>query len=184
MLQHPFTRLPPSEQKKVSLILILCSIAVMAVLTVLGEPLHTQNAPLGIVSFELAKTPVKARQMIAEWGATGQIIAAFHLGLDYLFLLLYSSALALGCALIVDKTAQRRSLYDVAGIVLSWSQFGAAGLDSIENAALMNLLSGAQWSGWPGLAWCCACVKFLIVCAGLCYIVAGITFMLIKKAVQ
>lgn len=179
-LQHPFASFTPSRQKRGFVLLSVLSIAAFVVLTVLGAPLQTEYAPLGIVSFEFAKTPLQAQQILESWGRTGEMYAALNLGLDYLFLVLYSSSLALACALIAG-TPTHRTLFYGAGVLLSWAQFGAAGLDALENVALIKVLLGSRHSVWPELAWRCALLKFIIVFAGLVYIVGGAAFILTPK---
>jgi hypothetical protein len=49
--------------------------------------LVTSQAPGGIISFELAKTPAKSTSIMNSWDSTQKLIAAFSLGLDYLFIL-------------------------------------------------------------------------------------------------
>jgi hypothetical protein len=145
----------------------------MGVLTILGIPLKTENAPLGIVSFEFARDLSQAQHMIASWGQDGQAYAALNLGVDYLFLVLYASCLALGCAMVADNVTRHRSVLSRIGITLSWAQFGAGGLDAVENAALIHILFGSIQPVWPALARWCAFLKFVIVLAGLGYILGG-----------
>ena len=178
--QHPFSSLARSTQTRALVLLTLFTIIVMAALAMLGAPLQTEHAPLGIVSFEFAKTPLQAQQMMNSWGQTGEVYAALNLGLDYLFLVLYSSSIALGCALIAD-TLVPRTIFSAAGALLSWAQFAAAGLDAVENFALIHVLLSSQQPAWTELAWWCALIKFAIVVAGLGYLVGGTALMLIKK---
>lgn len=179
--QHPFSSLTPSAQKKAFALLTFFTLVVMLALTILGAPLRTAHAPLGILSFEFAKTLSRAHQMIDSWGQTGQVYAAFNLGLDYLFLVLYPISIALGCALISESLVHKQRLLSGTGTVLSWLQFGAGGLDVVENVALIRILFGSNQSVRPELAWWCALLKFIIVFAGLGYIVVGTTRMLIEK---
>ncbi len=173
MLSHPFTWLTTSTQKKAFVVLTLCAMALMLALMILGAPLKTEQAPLGIVSFEFAKTPLQAHRMIESWGQTGPIYAALNLGLDYLFLVLYPSSVALGCALLSETLRYKQRRLSGAGTLLSWMQFGAGGLDAVENFALIKIVFGSQQPLWPQLAWCCALIKFAIVAAGLGYVITG-----------
>ena len=175
---HPFTFLAPSIQKKAFFILTLLTLAVMTALTLLGGPLKTEQAPLGIVSFEFSKTLPQAQQMLDSWGSDGQVYAALNLGLDYVFLVLYPCSIALGGALLSDALKLRQSFLSGAGALLSWLQFGAGASDAVENAALITVLLGSQQPAWPELAWWCAGIKFTIVGIGLGYVMIGAVYML------
>jgi len=176
--QHLFSSLTPSAQKKAFALLTFFTLVVMLALTMLGAPLRTEHAPLGIVSFEFAKALPQAQRMIDSWGQTGQVYAALNLGLDYLFLVLYPGSIALGCALTSDFLIYKQRFLSETGVILSWAQFGAGGLDVLENAALIKVLFGSRQPVWPELAWWCAFIKFAIVLAGLTYVVAGVVRML------
>ena len=180
--RHPFHSLTPGVQKRLFALLCLFTIIVLGALTILGIPLKTERAPLGIVSFEFAGDLSRAQHMIASWGQNGRVYAALNLGLDYLFLVLYASCLALSCAIVADNITHRRSVVSRIGIALSWAQFGAGGLDAVENAALIQLLFGFIQPVWPVLAWWCAFLKFTIVLAGLGYILGGTINMFIQRA--
>jgi hypothetical protein len=59
------------------------------------------------------------------------------------------------------------------GTLPAWGAWLAAVLDGVENLALWRLLSGSITEPWPGIAWGCALVKFVLVGCGLVYILAG-----------
>jgi len=96
-MRHPLENIKPNDQKNCFIALLILTIVVMAIMNIIGSPLTTASAPYGIVSFELAYTPVRAKEIISSWNTDAQLRAAFIQGLDFLFPLLYSSALGLGC---------------------------------------------------------------------------------------
>jgi hypothetical protein len=149
------------------------TLALMVAMTLLDAPLKTDEAPLGIVSFELARTLPRAQAILASWQGRGEHYAALGLGLDYLFLVAYSLSIALGCVLLADLREGRQSGFARAGVMLAWAQPGAAVLDAVENYALIQLLLGSGGSHWPGLAWGCAVPKFAVVLLGLLYLILG-----------
>ena len=55
-MTHPLLRFAPHTQKRALPPLIVATLALTALLQVIGRPLQTAAAPLGIVSFELAGT--------------------------------------------------------------------------------------------------------------------------------
>ena len=198
--RHPFDWLSTSEQKRAFVALLALTLAVMVGLNALGSPLNTEVAPAGIVSYELAGELSLAQSMVESWGQTGQVYAGLNLGLDYLFLVAYSSSIALGCVLVArslnKSDAARPGSPDPGrkwgfgnplraisgvGVPLAWAQFGAALLDSVENYALIQVLLGSQQASWPAVARWCAIPKFSIVAAGLVYVGAGAVLAVVTK---
>jgi len=169
----PFRWLTSSSQRRVLGALIVLSLSVWGVLTVLDSPLRTSAAPYGIGSFELARTLPVTVSILESWDATAKTHAALSLGLDYLFLALYSLSIALACTRIATGLLPWGAPFAGAGIALAWAQFMAAGLDAVENYALIQLLTGSREPSWPTLAWACAVPKFAIVAAGLAYVLIG-----------
>jgi len=179
-IHHPFEWLPEAKQKVVFRILFVLTIIVIVFMQLVSAPLITEVAPQGIVSFEFSGDLPNAEQIIASWGQEERIYCGLSLGLDYLFLVLYSSTIALGCILAIRILSVK--FLATAGAVLSWLQFVAAFLDCLENIALIKLLLGSSNSIWPRIAWWCAGPKFLIVCAGLIYVMIGAVSFLIRHS--
>ncbi|MFQ5811953.1 MAG: hypothetical protein ACE5I2_01990 [Anaerolineae bacterium] len=179
--RHPFNWLSTSGQKRTFIVLLALTLAVMVSLNALGGPLNTGVAPLGIVSFELAGELSLAQSMVDSWGQAGQVYAGLNLGLDYVFLIAYSSSIALGCVLLARSLSRRVAFLSFAGVILAWAQFGAALLDAVENYALIRVLLGSQQASWPAVARWCAIPKFLIVAAGLVYVGVGAVLAVVTK---
>jgi hypothetical protein len=180
--RHPFNWLSASGQRRAFVVLFALTLAVMVSLNTLGRPLNTEVAPLGIVSFELAGEFSLAQSMVESWGETGQVYAGLNLGLDYLFLVAYSSSIALGCVLVARSLPPRVASMSSVGMLLAWAQLGAALLDAIENYALIQVLLGSRQVLWPAVARWCALPKFLIVAAGLVYVGLGAVLAMAAKA--
>ena len=172
-LRHPFEWLSHSGQKRVFIPLVVFTLVVMASLQALDGPLKTETAPAGIVSFEFAGELSEAQGMVESWGQKGQVYAGLNLGLDYLFLVVYASAIGLGCVLMSRRLSGRVEFMGILGIVLAWGQLAAALLDGLENYALIQVLLGSEQRLWPVVARWCAVPKFLTVAAGLLYILIG-----------
>ena len=181
-LGHPFEWLSPSSQNRAFLVLFIFTLVVLASLQVLGGPLSTEAAPAGVVSFELVGELALAQSMVESWGETGRVYAGLNLGLDYLFMVAYGCAIALGCVLVARSLSQRVRFLSTAGVVLAWAQFGAALLDAVENYALIRVLLGSQQELWPVVALWCAVFKFLIVAVGLVYVLIGAVIAIGVKA--
>lgn len=161
---------------------IISALALSAVMQLIGRPLQTAAAPAGIISFEFAGTVENAQQMLASWDQSQQVRAGLSLGLDYLFLVLYATAIALASFRVAAAWRSPQPLLATVGVWLGWAQWLAAALDAVENVALISLLLGSDNGLWPPLAWGCAAVKFTIVAAGLLYVLVGAGAYLINRA--
>jgi hypothetical protein len=146
------------------------TVLLSAVLLYVDQPLRTDAAPQGIVSFELAGDEATARRIIESWDTRARLYGAFSLGIDYLYLVAYSTTIALAClwAAGVLGGALRS-----AGEPLAWGQWVAAFFDASENVGLTVLLLGGVSSPWPAVARWCALPKFVLLTAGILYALAG-----------
>jgi hypothetical protein len=151
----------------------VATLVVMGVLTVQGGPLKTEEAPLGIVSYELARDVPGAREILDSWAPRARVHAGFNLGLDFLFLALYSTTIGLACVGVARSLYPRHRTLASAGWPLAWAQWLAALLDIVENTALLAMLVDAPAAPWPAVAWWCAVPKFAIVFLGLAYAGVG-----------
>ncbi len=181
ILQHPFEWILPSAQKRAFWVLFVVTIIVMATLQVLDTPLKNELAPKGIVSFEFAGDLPLAQQMVESWGRRGRIAAGVSLGLDYLFLLTYAGSIGMGCVLIARSFSKRSKQLSNIGVFLAWALMVAAILDTIENYGLIRVLLGSNLAVWPKVATWCAVPKFVIVAAGLAYILIGSVVSLLSR---
>jgi hypothetical protein len=131
-------------------------------------------APLSsddIVQFEIAKTVNKARLIIADWKITGK----YELGIKstyfaWLFMVLYTIAIALGCRFI--SVCTRNEILIKGGRGFAWLIVVATICDVIENTALARILHGtiSQWN--VTVAYNLARVKFSIVIVCLLFMLA------------
>ena len=129
---HPLNIVPVNYRARLFASLFILTLAVMAALNILGEPLITEAAPAGIISYEFAANEKTAQSILDSWDDRAKIFAGFNLGLDYLFLILYASTIALAIILLADKNLGRAVLF--LATALAWGQWLAAGLDAVENA--------------------------------------------------
>ena len=167
---HPFRWLPSRPRKIAFLLALIGTLVVMCALGLLGRGLETGSAPSGIVSFEFAGDLATAARILDCWGESGRVITGFHLGLDYLFLVLYASFIALGCALAIAHLSPKHGVLVRLGVWLAWGQLLAGLLDAVENLALFSLLLGVHHNQLPRVAWWCAAGKFALVAVGLVFL--------------
>jgi hypothetical protein len=172
-LRHPFRWISPSAQTHAFIALLAVTLVVMISFQVLGAPLQTDAAPLGIVSFELAGSLPVAQSMLESWGPSGRVYAGVNLGLDYLFLVSYAGSIGLACVLLAQGLSRRIPSLSLADVVLAWAMIASALLDAVENYALIRVLFGSQRELWPVVARWCAIPKFVIVAVGLLFLILG-----------
>ncbi|MCZ6571187.1 MAG: hypothetical protein O7B23_13610 [Deltaproteobacteria bacterium] len=180
---HPFRWLSDASQRRALPLLIVLALIGSGVMTWLDYPLRTAAAPFGIGSFELAKTLAQSQSVLTSWDPSARIYAGLSLGIDYLYLVLYSASIALACVRLARALQHRSARLATLGIALAWAQPVAAGLDAIENYALIRLLLGSLAAAWPLLAWACALPKFTLVAAGLLYVLlAGVYALVVRSS--
>jgi hypothetical protein len=129
------------------------------------RPLTTDD----IVRFEFAGTIDKVTFLLNDWREKGSLKLVMHsIYLDFVFIFLYTSALALGCLTFPSLTG-KINLMNWGMRLYRFSLY--AGLsDFLENLCLMKLLHGAQNSFYPMAAWGFAFVKFSIIVAVLVFL--------------
>jgi hypothetical protein len=171
---HPLTKIAPKQRKAIFWTLFGITILLMLALGLLGGPLNTPQAPYGIVSFELAGDVQKSTAMVASWEIGARSLAGFNLGLDYLYMVVYSTTIAMAC--LWSGELINRQGYPGArlGPPLAWGQWGAALFDALENAILLAILLGGVGGPWPMLARICALLKFGLIFIGLVYSFLGV----------
>ena len=149
----------------------------------LSVDLKTREAPCGIISFELAGSVDKARQIIAAWEASRIINRAFFsLKLDFAWIPCYSTTLSVACAWASEMIARHRWHAPARfGILLAWAQWLAGALDVAENIALLIVLRGRVTSFWTRAAQLAAILKFALALLGLAYSALGLLAKLAPK---
>jgi hypothetical protein len=180
-MHHPLENLNSSTIDRMIWPLVVFSLLLLLILNLLGLPLNTPAAPYGIVSFELARNEAQASAILASWDQAARLRAAFSLGLDFLFIPLYTVALTLTCLWAARFRRKRRRfpswlvLIGIPGIPLAWAQLGAGLLDMVENIALVRMLFGMVNSPWPQVASVCASTKFILIAAGILYSITALS---------
>jgi len=170
---HPLQGIPAYARPKVFVALLLLTVLVMAVFALTGAPLTTSAAPLGIVSLELAGNAATAERILASWDDNTRLRAAFGLGIDYLYMPLYSTTIGLACVWAAEALRRRRWPFVAAGSPLAWGLWLAALADAIENVALATIMFHGVAEPWPQVSFWCASVKFALIILGLLYAAFG-----------
>ncbi|HEV2479872.1 MAG TPA: hypothetical protein VGS79_09405 [Puia sp.] len=140
-------------------------------------------APLSsdeIVQFEIAKTAHRAQSIIESWKLTGkyeQGIKSTYLA--YVFMVLYTLAIALGCRFISAITGNE--ILSKGGRGFAWLIVLATACDFVENIALAHTIRGpiTQWD--VTVAYELSRVKFSIVIVCLLFMLACTVYWAIGK---
>ena len=160
----------PLISSRIFFILLIITLVLLFSMSSIDSHLINDQAPNGIVSLELAGSITNAKLILASWDKSAQFQAGLSIGLDFLFLIAYSITIAMGCLLVVKNSG---IFIQNIGLWLAASQFLAAALDVIENLAMIKLLAGSTQDILPAIAYWCAIPKFIIVLAGLVFLLAG-----------
>jgi hypothetical protein len=143
------------------------SIIVGLILLINSYRLKSPAAPLGMGSFELAGNSFVATSVLASWDKEGQVIAAFNVGLDFLFVTACSLALSVGCL----EVGRRSPNLFVASVdkTMSWCMFILVLVAFSENLLLFHILKtgSLQWIAGVRL---CAELKYSLIISALCSI--------------
>jgi hypothetical protein len=182
-MKHPLSAIPAHRRPLLFWLSLVLTVTVMAAMNLLGAPLQTAVAPAGIVSFELAGNVSTAQAILDSWDDVAKISAGFNLGLDYLFLMLYSTTIALAILWLADSLKLTGLAWTLAGW-LAWAQWLAAALDAVENGALLAMLVGEVSMPWPQVAFWTASAKFMLIALGLVYVLAALAIRLAPRPQQ
>ncbi len=166
LIQHPLIFVPKKDQSRLFYIFIALMLAGYIIFMVLDQPLRTNVAPSGVVSFELAGTVENAQAMLNSWNLKALLNNAFGLGFDFLFMPVYSTALSLGILLASNR---RSGNWIKIGSFLGWGAYIAVVFDSIENLSLFSILQGSIVVPYPQVAFWCASIKFGLIISGTIY---------------
>ena len=133
-----------------------------------------------IVQFEIAKTVGKAEAIIQHWKDTGKYeLSVKSTYFAYIFMILYTLAIALGCRFISACTGNEILIKGGRGF--AWLIVLATICDLVENIALTHTLHGpiSQWD--VSIAYNLARVKFSIVFVCLLFMLTCSLYWAIGK---
>ena len=98
-----FEWLTEKGSKKLLLLSGILTVSLLIIISIVDQPLKTEYAPNGIISFELAKNFETAKNIVSSWKGKPELFAAFSLGIDFLFLVAYSIFLYLLIVKVANK---------------------------------------------------------------------------------
>jgi hypothetical protein len=134
--------------------------------------------PKNIVQFEFAKTIEGANNIISNWGSEGVELSKTSIYLDFIFIVLYCTAIMLGCKVASDYSG--KAILIKIGFTLSWLIWLAGLCDIVENFAMLETLKEINQST-ISIAFYSAAIKFGIVAMTLLFILTSAFTRLINK---
>ncbi len=155
---------------------LTATIALMAILNWVSAPLVNDVAPYGLFSWQLAGTPQRAQSILNSWDERTRYLAAFGLGLDYLFMVVYTVTLSGACRWSAAKIGRPTLAKPL--IALVWT---AAVLDGVENAFLGIALIGGAVSPYPEGAAFSAAGKFALLFGAMGFVFVGLFVALLRR---
>jgi hypothetical protein len=173
-IRPPFAAWKPRQRRWAFVATLVLTLFVGMFLARFDASLQNETAPMGIISYEFARTTAQAEAILASWEEVRDEAWAIMI-LDFAWMFMYATNLALGCAMAGSAWARIRPGLATPFAVIAWMQFLAILFDGIENTALTWMLyadSGAQPA--PFIAWAAAIPKFAIVFVGIPATLSGI----------
>jgi len=157
-------------RRRVLGLLVLATVTQLRIFAIFERQMKRTGGP-GIVTFELAGSTEKARQIVDTWGAEGRSAARKSLLLDFVFPPTYAALHALACDASSEALAEKgRRTLAAAGTSIAWAQLAAAAFDYVENTSLLLVLAGRDRRA-PSVARRAALAKFALLSLGHGYIV-------------
>jgi len=150
-------------------------------LFIIGSKWYMQPLASGeIVRFELAKDLSVADRIIQEWITYAKLNRAIvSIYLDFLFILLYTSGLAVTCVFLGRLTGHEILMR--AGKFFTYLLIIAGICDVIENIAMLKSLQGTATRWSVLLAYDMATTKFSIVILSILFIAICLVFRLLRR---
>ena len=138
----PFARVPVAHRRALQHTSTAVAVGLLVAITVLGLPLRTGTAPLGIVSLQLAASPDVATQMLDSWASALRSRVLWTHGLD--LVLPFAYALAVGTA--ATRAAVRVTSVGPSAQIAAGAVLVAAFADQVENASMaLTIAVGPSW---------------------------------------
>ncbi|MGI9530542.1 hypothetical protein [Lutimonas sp.] len=166
--------------KRITIVLFVAVVLNIAVMRIFDTPLHNDICTNGIVSYELARDVTASEAILNSWDSNARASAGLSLGFDFLFLLIYSSFIAILLYKANNHIGHGR-WYNRVHTLFIWMIFVAAFFDVIENIALIRLLLGDLKQIWSLMAFYFATLKFVIIFMCISYLLINWLILLIAR---
>ena len=165
------------QLKRLFWILLILNLAFIAWFRMFLDPLTTKE----IVRFEIAKTLPVAQGIITAWSTPDNTLlqtALDSIYLDYIFIVLYTAGLSVGCMFLSELT--QHTVLKRAGTFLPVLIVVAGVCDVIENVAMTRTLRGELNEFNVIVAYDMAVTKFSIVILSLLFMCVCLVFYIAR----
>jgi hypothetical protein len=135
-------------------------------------------SPNNIVQFELAGTTSVASAIITDWKPEGVAMARTSTYLDFIYIILYSAAISLGCR--VAGRYSKKEVMAKLGIGFAILTLIAGGCDVIENIAMLKSLQAVTQTT-VSVAYYFAIAKFTILITALLFVMTAFAIGALRK---
>ncbi len=169
-----------TNKNGITVFLLIAIIINIVTIRIFDAPLKNEVCKSGIVSFELAKDLDNSINILNSWDTNAKINMSLSLGFDFLFIVVYSSFIALLIFNINNSLWEGKPYYKL-GKLLIVMIFIAALFDVGENIALIKLLFGDLNQTWSSAAYYFATIKFTIVIICIVYLIINWGILIFKK---
>ncbi len=161
--------------RKLDIVLLLLTLAWALYMK---QAVDLEQATQVIVDFELAGSLEKAQSILNRIGPAGKQALVYSIYLDFVFLALYSTALAL---LYIRAAGSFRDLPRLffLGFLLAGLQWLAGAMDVLENRAMLYTLAGDPSAWYPYLAMIFARIKFGILLLSFPYLLFSLLYWIL-----
>lgn len=164
----------------VSVTLLIFTYVVLSVFS----PQPTESAPNGVLSLVLAGDLPSFENILYSWDTYDLFLLGFGLGFDFLYMIVYSTALTVGCYWATRKYREMNNWMAKLGNYLIFGMWLAALFDAVENIAVILSFQTDLFPYGPQIASWAAIPKFSIINFGLLYILLAGAMRLFVRKVQ
>lgn len=174
---HPLLFFSPTQLGWLFFILLVATVLMFLRLESLGRRLKTAAAPLGIVSLDMSLSSRESRNIIDSWDDQAREDARRHLCLDFFFIPVYTTALAI-LGIMSARWFAEKGLTGMSTFAmwLAWGQWIAGLFDYAGSSTLLRVMQMYPDipERLPNLAGWCSRIKFLLIFAAVLCCVFGL----------
>ena len=126
------------------------------------------------IRLQFAWGEVGASRILEKWSEADKRAVRLNLALDFVFIVIYVTGIALACTLAADAldAAHWPGGGGMGSIFASAIIIGGL-FDAVENVAQLLMLAGHKTQPWPALASVCSSLKFFLASVALLYALYG-----------
>jgi hypothetical protein len=137
---------------------------------------------VSVPDLQFMRTSSEAAELIARLGPSGMDAAQMAHYLDFPYIVTYALALSAACIVLAARAADRgRTRLAALGPLFAWFAVIGAGLDALENVAILLVLDGSTGQPWPAIAFGFASVKWMLLAVVVVFLVVGLVATISRR---